>query len=112
MPRPIYSKTKSKSTALIGFLMPASAPISYAASIALSGASSAHSPEIAMSAHVMKGDRTTLLSKGMDGFLGKPASNEQLLACLNEWLGAAALEAKEDKTTAGPLAVDVDDEIL
>ena len=112
MPRPIYSRIESKSTALIGFLMPASAPISYAASIALSGASSAHSPEIAMSAHVMKGDRTTLLSKGMDGFLGKPASNEQLLACLNEWLGAAALEAKEDKTTARPLAVDVDDEIL
>ena len=77
--------------------MPASAPISYAASIALSGASSAHSPEIAMSAHVMKGDLTTLLSKGMDGFLGKPASNEQLLACLNEWLGAAALKPRKTK---------------
>ena len=112
MPRPIFSRAESKSTALMGFLTPASAPIFYAALIALSGASSTHTPEIAMTAHVMKGDRTTLLLKGMDGFLGKPASHEQLLACLNEWLGAAAPDAKEDKTTAEPLAVDVDDGIL
>ena len=65
-----------------------------------------------MTAHVMKGDRTTLSSKGMDGFLGKPASREQLLACVNKWLGAAASDAKEDKTTAEPLAIDVDDELL
>ena len=60
----------------------------------------------------MKGDRTTLLSKGMDGFLGKPASRKQLLACVNKWLGAAVPEAKEDKTTVEPLAIDVDDELL
>ena len=65
-----------------------------------------------MTAHVMKSDRTALLSKGMDGFLGKPASREQLLACVNGWLGAAAPDAKEDKTPADPLAVDVDIEIL
>ena len=65
-----------------------------------------------MTAHAMKGDRTILSSKGMDGFLGKPASREQLLACVNKWLGAAAPDAKEDKITAEPLAVDVDDEIL
>lgn len=96
----------------MGFLTPASAPIFYAASIALTSASSAHPPEIAITAHVMKGARTTLLSKGMDGFPGKPASCERLLACLNEWLGAAAPDAKKDKTKAEPLAVDVDDEIL
>ncbi len=112
MPQPIFSRAESKSPALMGFLTPASAPVFYAASIALSGASSTHTPKIAMTAHVMKGDRTTLSSKGMDGFFGKPASRKQVLASVNKWLGAAASDAKEDKTTAEPLAIDVDDELL
>ena len=76
------------------------------------GGDRAKTPIVAMTAHVMKGDRAALLSKGMDGYLGKPASREQLLACVNEWLGAATPDAKEDETTAEPVAVDVDDEIL
>lgn len=43
-------------------------------------------PIIAMTAHVMQGDRSKLLAQGMDGYLAKPASREQLLTYIGEWL--------------------------
>lgn len=58
-------------------------------------------PIIAMTAHVMRGDRSALLAKGMDGYLAKPASREQLLGCVIEWLhpdGAAVPETTLPQT--------------
>jgi len=69
-------------------------------------------PIVAMTAHVMKGGRTALLAKGMDGYLGKPASREQLLACVSEWLDATPTEAHAGETKAEPVAVASEDEIL
>lgn len=44
-------------------------------------------PIIAMTAHVMRGDRESLLSKGMDDYLPKPVSKPQLLKMVKKWTG-------------------------
>ncbi|TNF94372.1 MAG: PAS domain S-box protein [Gammaproteobacteria bacterium] len=43
-------------------------------------------PVIAMTAHVMKGDREKILSQGLDDYISKPVNRTELLACLKSWL--------------------------
>jgi PAS domain S-box-containing protein len=43
-------------------------------------------PIIAMTAHVMKGDRQRCLASGMDDYLSKPVTREKLDATLKKWL--------------------------
>lgn len=45
-----------------------------------------HTPVIAMTAHVLKGDREDLISAGMDDYLAKPASKSRILAMVDKWL--------------------------
>lgn len=49
-------------------------------------------PIVAMTAHVVRGDRESLLSKGMDDYLAKPATKRQLLAIVEKWLGTKAID--------------------
>jgi PAS domain S-box-containing protein len=48
-------------------------------------------PIVAMTAHVMRGDRESLLSEGMDDYLAKPASKVQLLETVRKWLPGTSL---------------------
>ena len=48
-------------------------------------------PIIAMTANVMRGDRETCLSAGMNDYVGKPINRIELLNVLNKWIPAEKL---------------------
>jgi PAS domain S-box-containing protein len=50
------------------------------------GGETAGIPIIAMTAHVMKGDREKILARGLDDYICKPVSAGELSACLQRWL--------------------------
>jgi PAS domain S-box-containing protein len=63
----------------------------------------ANIPVIAMTAHVMKGDREEILSQGLDDYICKPVNAGELAACLQRWLspqpgetGAIAMTAADN----------------
>lgn len=47
---------------------------------------SSHVPVIALTAHAMEGDKRRCLDAGMDDYLSKPFTREQMSAVLNQWL--------------------------
>jgi HPt (histidine-containing phosphotransfer) domain-containing protein len=58
-------------------------------------------PIVALTANVMEGNRERCLSAGMDDFLAKPYSLEQLQSTLQRWMAAAPADAP----TATPVVV-------
>jgi two-component system sensor histidine kinase/response regulator len=54
--------------------------------------SSSHTPIIALTANAMTGDRERCLSVGMDDYLSKPFTQEQLSAILARWLSQKMVE--------------------
>ena len=72
--------------------------------------SPARLPIVAMTANAMAGDRQRCLDAGMDDYLSKPVSREQLENCLQRWLPGRASFAQRavkplvGKTPEAPLA--------
>ena len=54
-----------------------------------------HTPIVAMTAHVMKGDREQCLAAGMDGYIPKPVRAQELLEVLNRLTPRDAVPAPE-----------------
>ncbi len=56
-------------------------------------ATGGHISIVAMTAHAMKGDKERCLAAGMDGYLSKPISTQELLAVLDEFGSQKAIPA-------------------
>ena len=72
----------------------------------------ANIPVIAMTAHVMKGDREEILSQGLDDYICKPVNAGELAACMQRWLspqsgenGAIVMTAADNVTDSEENAI-------
>ncbi|MBX2825890.1 MAG: response regulator [Gammaproteobacteria bacterium] len=61
-----------------------------------------HLPIIALTANALEGDRERCLDSGMDEYLSKPVSSQQLRTMLENWLDtASAVESESESATSG-----------
>jgi PAS domain S-box-containing protein len=74
--------------------------------------SPSHIPIIALTAHAMEGDRAQCLAAGMDDYLSKPFSQEQLYVVLEYWLSKRSQQQTGEETLSHqdsePLAITAD----
>jgi two-component system, sensor histidine kinase and response regulator len=63
------------------------------------GASGAHLPVVALTAHAMQGDREKCLAGGMDGYLSKPIRPQELDGILQSYLTRRAKTKEAQETT-------------
>lgn len=61
-------------------------------------------PIVALTANTMQGDEARCLRVGMDDFLAKPYSLDQLRTCLQRWLSPLAAPSAGDEPAAGAAA--------
>jgi two-component system sensor histidine kinase/response regulator len=98
---------------LMDVQMPVMGGLEAAAAIrAAERATGRHTPIIALTAHVMAGDREECLAAGMDAFVSKPLRPPELWAELERLAPASARAKKPRKTVSGAPEVQVNPETL
>jgi PAS domain S-box-containing protein len=66
-------------------------------------------PIIAMTAHVMKDERATLASAGINGFIPKPFTKEEMMATVDLWIGRATYTTPVNRALSPRSATDLVD---
>ncbi|WP_319025092.1 PAS domain S-box protein [Nisaea nitritireducens] len=72
------------------------------------GSGKARVPVVAVTAHVMSGDRETLISEDFDDYLGKPVHWSELGQCLAYWLSPENRRGRAETVAASEAAEDQD----
>jgi len=59
-------------------------------------------PVVALTAHALDGDRDTCIAAGMDDYLTKPFTQQQLLERIQHWTGTPTREARPRRDSSAP----------
>ena len=106
-------KTRPYDLVLMDIGMPEMDGIEATALIRQLNGNASKTPIIAMTAHVMNGDREKILSQGLDDYISKPIIESNLITTLKKWLGYENLDTNKPQKndTLIPLSVN-EDQIL
>lgn len=106
-------KSRPYDLVLMDVGMPEMDGVEATAEIRLTGGEAAKIPIVAMTAHVMRGDREGLLDQGMDDYLPKPVTKDSLLKMVQKWLPDLQKEETMNALSHGEfdLIEEIEDEV-
>lgn len=67
-----------------------------------------HTPIIALTANVLKGDKERFINSGMDEYIAKPLVRSEIIYLLNHFIGHKIIDSKTEENTADIKSYDAD----
>lgn len=105
-------RTRPYDLVLMDIGMPEMDGISATRAIRAMDEAMARVPIVAVTAHVMRGERESLLAQGLDDYLSKPIDRQALMTCLRRWLTGGEGEPRAAPPPEAPERVRAGDALV